>query len=600
MLTGAAGDFNITGLYTCPSINSEVYLVSAGGNPGLSPGTYNHQLVLISALGPCGNLSSSTHIVINEVSTIGSIYPIIPFMSSYLDIGSATADFNTFAADFMKINEFINTDGGQSPGPALPIGFAAPVENLYTLANAMASCANSAGGVAGDGTACGNFLQYATPSAGTPPTNTADAILDIANNPTQNVALIYGLASPAGPFQPTLTSAPPDWTLTILPTLTLATPSVLVGVGSTNTGTITLGQAAPAGGLAVTIVSSSPASVSVVSPVNVPAGASTASFTYTGVANGSATLTATAPDYISASVNLSATNSLISLGAIPTVAPGQSVDIPLSLGTPAPAGGTTISFTSANPSIATITPTSVTIAAGLKVPAANPRVNGVTPGSTVINATAVGFAPGAQTVTVSVSASLPATFALPIGVSNETLTISAPAPAGGLTFSLSSDNTAIFTVPPTITVAAGATTVNIPVTGIAGGTSILRANSTGIPEATSSVTVNAAIVTQSSTITTGKQLQISTYFYFAAAPPTQVTATITSSAPSVAVVSINPAVQGGATATVPTITGTSATTYYIQGVGVGTATVTISAPGIPQQRRKRHRRSIGLCYLQPG
>ncbi len=579
VLTGLAGDFNITGRYTCPSITSEVYLVASGGNPGLSAGTYNSQLVLLSALGPCGNLSSSTHIVINEASTIGSIYPITPFMSSYLKVGSSSANFNTLAADFMKINQFINTDGGQSPGPALPVGFSAPVANLYTLANSMAACINSSGGVAADGTPCGKFLQYATPPGGTAPTNTADAILDIANNPTNNVAQIFSLASSSGPFQPTLTAAPPDWTLRILPNLTLSTPSTLVGVGSTNTGTITLGQAAPAGGLTVTLTSSNTAVVSVTSPATIAAGVSTGTFTYTGVATGTATLMATATDYASGSVNLAATNSLISLGTIPTVAPGQSQDLPLSLGTPAPAGGVTVNLASANTGVATISPSSVTIAAGLKVPTANPKVTGVTVGTTQINATATGYAPGAQTVSVSVSASLPATFSLPLGTSNETLTVSAPAPAGGITFTLSSDNTAIFTVPSTVTVAAGATTVSIPATGIAGGTSTLRANSANIPEATSTVTVNAVIGLQTTAITTGKQLQSSTYFYLATAPPNPVTATLTSNAPSIAVVSTNPLTQGGATATVSAITSTSAQTFYIQGVSVGTANITISAPG---------------------
>ena len=66
----------------------------------------------------------------------------------------------------MLINQFIDTSGGSSPGPALPGGFSAPVANLNTLANAMASCINSMGGVAKDGTACGKFLDDATPPGG--------------------------------------------------------------------------------------------------------------------------------------------------------------------------------------------------------------------------------------------------------------------------------------------------------------------------------------------------------------------------------------------------------------------------------------------------
>ena len=46
---------------------------------------------------------------------------------------------------------------------------------------------------------------------------------------------------------------------------------------------------------------------------------------------------------------MTATNSLVSLGTIPPVSPGQSVSLALSLATNAPAGGVTVNFTSSNP-----------------------------------------------------------------------------------------------------------------------------------------------------------------------------------------------------------------------------------------------------------
>lgn len=576
-VTDTFGAFSITGLYSCNSITDEVYLIASGGNP--APAMNNPQIVLMTALGPCGNLTSATHIIINEVTTIGSIYPITPFMSSYLNVGAAPANQLTLANDFIQINKFIDTDGGQSPGPALPGGFTAPINNLNALANSMAACVNSPGGVSGDGSPCGNFFLFAKPAAGSAPTNTADAILDIANNPTQNVGSIYLLPTASPVFQPTLSVAPPDWTLKILPNLVLATPSNLVGVGSPTVGTLTLGQAAPAGGLTVNLVSSNTAAVTVTTPANIAAGASSGTFNYIGVASGTSTITGSATGYYGSSVTLSATNSLISLGAIPAVAPGQSVSLPLSLGTPAPAGGVTVNFTSATPGIATVTP-SVFIPGGLQIPASNPQVTGVTVGTSSITATATGYAPGARNASVSVTASFPTTFSIPIGVTtNETLTTSAPAPAGGITFNLTVDNPSIFSVPSTVTVAAGATTVNVPINGLATGVTNLRANSTNIPEAVSAVTVNGGITLQTNAITTGKLLENASYFYFAAAPPTPTTATLTSSNPAVFTVSTSPTVAGTTSVNLPAITGTSANSYYIQGIGLGSGTLTISAPG---------------------
>ncbi len=578
-LTDASGAFSITGLYTCPTITTEVYLIAKGGNPGLPPGTDNQQSVLMAALGPCGNLTSATHIIINEVTTIGSIYPITPFMASYLKVGAAPANTVTLANDFQLINQFIDTNGGQSPGPQLPGGFTAPVTNLNTLANSVSACVNTAGGISGDGSPCGNFLLYAKIGANPAPTNTADAILNIANNPTQNVNNIFLLSSAAPAFQPVLAAAPADWSLKILPNIVLTTPSNLVGVGSPTMGTISLGQAAPGGGLTVNLVSSNSAAVNVTTPVIIPALASSASFSYIGVAAGTSTITGTATGYYPGSTTLSATSSLISLGTIPTVAPGQALDLPLSLGVPAPVGGVTVNFTSSNPAVATVTGSSF-IPAGLKIPASNPQVTGVTVGTANINATATGYAPGARNVSVSVTATLPTTFSVPVGIpTNETLTISAPAPAGGITFALTVDLPSIFSVPSTVTVPAGATTVNIPITGLTGGTTNLRADSPNITQAVSAVTVNGTISVGASTLATGKLLEASSYAYLATTPPAPTAMTFTSNNPSIFTVSTSPTVAGTTTVSVPNITSTSGVTYYVQGIGIGSGTLTISASG---------------------
>jgi streptogramin lyase len=42
-----------------------------------------------------------------------------------------------------------------------------------------------------------------------------DAALNIVQNPASNVMAVYRAASPSGPFQPTLTSQPHDWTMSI-------------------------------------------------------------------------------------------------------------------------------------------------------------------------------------------------------------------------------------------------------------------------------------------------------------------------------------------------------------------------------------------------
>ena len=78
--TDQYGGFNITGDYTCPTATTQVYLVARGGNPGLAANTSNPALVLMAPLGDCGNLTQSTFIAVNEVTTVASAWTLAQFL----------------------------------------------------------------------------------------------------------------------------------------------------------------------------------------------------------------------------------------------------------------------------------------------------------------------------------------------------------------------------------------------------------------------------------------------------------------------------------------------------------------------------------------
>jgi hypothetical protein len=75
---------------------------------------------------------------------------------------------------------------------------------------------------------------------------------------------------------------------------------------------------------------------------------------------------------------------------------------------------------------------------------------------------------------------------------NLTLNLSGPAPPGGLTASLNSNNPGVSTVPPSVTFAAASTTVNVPVTGVALGSATIAANAPTFGNASASVTVSSS------------------------------------------------------------------------------------------------------------
>ncbi len=454
-----------------------------------------------------------------------------------------------------------------------------------------------------------NQVQVTVEDAGgnTVTTSTASVTLAIGTNPssgtlsgTLSATAVNGVATFTGL---SINNAGNGYTLTAASTgLTSATSSSfniigsgitvnvngpLVGIGSTLSGSFTLGSPAPAGGVVVNLASSVPADVTI-SPatVSLTQGQTTGSFTYTGVATGASILSASATGYVTGSATVTGTSSLISFGAIPTVALGGTQSLPISLGTAAPTGGLTITLTSSNPAIATVT-SSIFIAAGSTVPAANPQVTGISIGSTTITATGSGFAPAAGPVTVSTTATITPS---PLntykgGTANASLTISGAAPAGGLTFTLSSDNTADATVPASVTILAGSTSTAIPVTGMGVGSTTIRADYPGIPEATDTVNVAAPATISVGSTVVGNNTYTSIGLSLSAAATANGTMTITSSDPTHVLLSTSTTAVGSSSVNVPITQGSgSLPTIYIQGQNyTGTAainaTITASATG---------------------
>lgn len=238
-LTGKDGKFTLPSGYGCPTVESQMYLLVIGGSAGTNPP--NPNLALMAALGPCGALSSSPAVV-NEVTTIATAWALAPFAAnplktgktSYLNIGSSSGNAAGLANGFATVNNLINVATGQAVA-VVPGGNAlAPYTEIDTLADILNACTATAGGVAGDGSPCGNLFVDANPYrnvTGTEytgvPTDTLQAAFEIAQNPdysgtgVSNVdavidgGALFAMASPASPFQPTLTTLPYDYSISL-------------------------------------------------------------------------------------------------------------------------------------------------------------------------------------------------------------------------------------------------------------------------------------------------------------------------------------------------------------------------------------------------
>jgi hypothetical protein len=227
-MSDANGNFSLSN-YSCPTAASLVYILASGGNPGLTPGTNNTSLNMMTALGRCDSLGSS-FIVVNELTTVAAVSALSPFMTSPAKVGSSSADASSLANAFMLASEFVNSSSGLAPGSNVPAGLVVPTAKINTLADIVAICINSAGGIAGDGSSCGTLFALTTLAGNPPPADIITALLHVANDPPLNTAALFDLTVPTAPFQPQLTAAPADFSIRL----------TTAGSGGGSSGTVSL------------------------------------------------------------------------------------------------------------------------------------------------------------------------------------------------------------------------------------------------------------------------------------------------------------------------------------------------------------------------
>lgn len=199
VLGDSQGNFSISSWIACPSPSAPMYVLSMQGDTGTGQ---NNPYIALAAVIPtaCG---VSWSIDITETSTVAAAYALNTFASITTD--SFATDSNSLSAIQSAVaysSALINTANG-----VIPSGSAWET-TLNTVADMLAGCVDSTGT-----TACTNLLTAATPPGGTAPTDTFQAALDIASNPTLVLSGLYDAIPPSPPFQPILSSTWSSWIL---------------------------------------------------------------------------------------------------------------------------------------------------------------------------------------------------------------------------------------------------------------------------------------------------------------------------------------------------------------------------------------------------
>ncbi len=543
-------------------------LVTFSGPNGSSP---EGDLVFDSA----GNLYGITNQ--GGTSGYGTVYKLTPN-------SGGTCSGVTLSS--LTLNPTTIPNGGSSTG-TVTLGGAAP----------------SGGAVVG---LSSNSSFIIVPGSVTVSAGASTATFPVTTNP-------FVLSNTAVVITATLGNSTVQASLTLTPGIAVSSlrlnPTSVTG-GSNSTGTVTITSPAPSSGTEILISTSQnpPCSLPVILPytVTVPAGSTSVSFT---IRTTSTTSSCTAPIYaqsggrtVSANFTVNPGGSsgptLSSLTLNPTsVSGGSSSTGTVTLTRAAPFGGTVVSLSSSNTSVATV-PSSVTVSSGKT--SANFTVNtrSVSTTSAALIKGTLGSSSAQATLTVTPAALLTVTSVTlnPTsvqggGTSQGTVTLSASAPTGGTVVTLSSGNTTVATVPSSVTVSSGRTSASFTVSTQAvstTSTAVITAT-LGSSSAQASLTVtppgavSLSSLTLNPTSVSGGNSSTGTVTLTASAPSGGVVVTLSSGNTSVANVPSSVTVSAGSTSasfTVRTQRVSSNTSVLISGTYAGStksATLTVTS-----------------------
>jgi hypothetical protein len=257
--TDVNGTFTISSSYSCPS-TQQAYIVAAGGNPGLTPGTDNSAIFLVAALGPCTGIGSVGTIDINEVTTVAAAYALSGFLPAggagmteaalvSTSINGTMPGVTTSANNTQGLTDAfanaanivsINTGLAYTAAPS-NTNSQVPQSIIHALADALQYCVNTTSATssacASTSSPVGLFVA-ATPPTGSgisQPVNIFQAALNIAQYPANNVGAIYTDISPTPAFPTTLSAAPTDWTIAVAYTGSTMVSTSGLGISSNDT-----------------------------------------------------------------------------------------------------------------------------------------------------------------------------------------------------------------------------------------------------------------------------------------------------------------------------------------------------------------------------
>lgn len=169
------------------------------------------RLLAVVGVGDGGAILPKTTdtVALNELTTVAATFALTQFIQGPDIFGPNPGLENAAATSFNLADPATGAAGGVITDANNGANNDS-LTTLNTIANLVSLCADSASA------SCGEFLELATAPGGTAPTDTVQAVLNLAKNPTLSTEPLATLAQTGATYTPALAAAPQAWLLALL------------------------------------------------------------------------------------------------------------------------------------------------------------------------------------------------------------------------------------------------------------------------------------------------------------------------------------------------------------------------------------------------
>jgi hypothetical protein len=520
-----------------------------------------------------------------QITTGQVTSPSVVTLTATLNSGSASVQFNVLPPSLKSLTMAPSTiSGGAQPQAIVMLNGQAPAGGAVVSLSSDSAAAQPP-----------NFANVAP---GSPSVSLAIPTSTVTANTTATLTASWNGASTQSHV--TLTPQQPPTSLTLSPTST-------VGQSGGSFATVSIASPAPTDDTLQVMVDNPSVATMVPNSVTIPAGNTRGGFNIftTAVTTTTVVTISVSGGGVTQSATLTVTPAApppVTLSAIAlspsTVVGGNSSQGTATLASAAPSGGAAVTLTSSNTSRATV-PASITVPAGATsatftvstasvTASTSATISGVSGG--VSRSAVLTVTPPAASVSLSSLALSPSS--VTGGASSQgTVKLTSAAPSGGAVVALTNSNTAVATVPASVTVAAGATSATFTATtvSVTASASAIVGGSFGGASRSATLTVKpppslSSLAVSPSSVTGGAASQ-GTVTLTSAAPAGGALVTLTSGNTAAATVPASVAVAQGATsatfaiATSSVAASTPVTISATFGSVTRTAALTVTPPG---------------------